>query len=375
MDIGNLQTPCLLLDRGRLESNIETMADKFKGLGVALRPHLKTPKSVDVARRLQAHGAERFTVSTLKEAEYFAGAGFGDLLYALSIVPDKLARVAALNRAGSDVAVCLDTVDGANTAAGTVVEGAPVRVFLEVDVDRHRTGLRPDEPRLLEIAKIVDGAAHLELAGVFAHAGESYHAGTIDEIREQARNEQALTRQTAEVLRQNGFDCPNVSVGSTPTATFGEGFDGITEARPGVYVFQDLFQANLGVCTVDDIAVSVLATVVTHHPATNKLVIDAGGLALSKDQMTGSQDNDCGYGLLTDADGSVLANLHVAGVSQEHGYVTTRDGSSLDTAAFPVGRKLRILPNHACMTAAAHEVYHVIENGAVTDTWGRVNGW
>lgn len=374
-DCTTLETPSLVLERGKLERNISAMADRFSGRGIKLRPHLKTPKSVDVALLLREHGAERFTVSTLKEAEYFADAGFGDLLYAVSIVPAKLDRVAALNRRGADVAVCLDSVDVAQALASAEVDGPALRVFVEVDVDRHRTGVRADEPRVLEIGRIIASAGHLDLTGVFAHGGGSYASSSLDGIRSAAANEQAQTLGVAEALRGNGIACPEVSVGSTPTCTFGDGFEGITEVRPGVYVFQDLCQANLGVCGMDDIAVSVLATVVSHNRAMNRLVIDAGGLALSKDRSTASQVNDCGYGLISDKDGMLQERLFLDGVSQEHGYVTTRDGSPLDYGVYPIGTIVRVVPNHICMTAAAHDGYHVIEDGAVTGFWPRVNGW
>ena len=375
LDCTTLETPCLVLDRGKLERNISTMADRFAGRGIHLRPHLKTPKSVDVARLLQDHGAERFTVSTLKEAEYFAGAGFKDMLYAVSIVPAKLGRIAVLNRRVADVAVGLDSVETARELASAQIDGPPLRVFVEVDVDHHRTGVRAEEPRVLEIGRILSAAAHLNLAGVFAHGGGSYGSSSIDEIRSAAANEQATTLAVAEALRGNGFACPHVSVGSTPTCTFGEEFDGITEVRPGVYVFQDLCQSNLGVCDMEDIAVTVLATVVSHSRAMNRMVIDAGGLALSKDRSTASQVNDCGYGLIADKNGKLQQALFVDGVSQEHGYVTTRDNSPLEFDAYPIGTVVRVLPNHICMTAAAHDGYHVVENGTVTGYWPRVNGW
>ncbi|MEH0072703.1 hypothetical protein V6L77_24685 [Pannonibacter sp. Pt2-lr] len=145
--------------------------------------------------------------------------------------------------------------------------------------------------------------------------------------------------------------------------------------RAGVYMFQDVFQANLGVCRLDDIAMTVLTTVVSHAPHLNRLIIDAGGLALSKDRSCAIQANDCGYGLLWHEDGTLAEGLHVKGVSQEHGYVTSLDGSPVDLKAYPVGSRLRVLPNHACMTAAAYDGYHMIGNGAVTGWWPRVNGW
>lgn len=373
---GDIETPCLLLDRAKLEANIAAMAARFRDIGVPLRPHLKTAKSIDVARLCQAYGADRWTVSTLREAEYFAAHGLTDMLYAVSIVPAKLGRVMALNRKGADVAVCLDTMAGAQALADALPDGPPLRVFLEIDVDRHRTGLRPGEARLIDIAARVASSGRLILAGVMAHGGESYASRSLAEIEAMAEQERRITVAAAEAIRAAGLPCPVVSVGSTPTARFGASYAGVDEVRAGVYMFQDVFQANLGVCPPEAIALSVLACVVSHAPHLNRLVIDAGGMALSKDRSCAIQENDCGYGFLADSAGALLPDLFVKGVSQEHGYVTTRDGSPVDFARFPVGSLLRVLPNHACMTAAAYDAYRVVSpDGGAEAVWPRVNGW
>lgn len=371
----DLDTPCLLLDRERLERNIARMAQRFRELGVPLRPHLKTAKSIDVARLCAAHGADRWTVSTLREAEYFASHGLSDLLYAVSIVPAKLDRVMALNRRGADVAVCLDTLQAAEALAANPGEGPPLRVFLEIDVDHHRTGLRPEEARLVDVARKIDNANHLALAGVMAHGGESYSSKSIADIRQMAEQERRITTQAAQALREAGLPCPIVSVGSTPTAQFGVSFEGISEVRAGVYMFQDVFQANLGVCGLSDIAASVLATVVSHAPHLNRLILDAGGMALSKDRSCAIQHNDCGYGFIEDESGAPVPDLFVQGVSQEHGYVTSRSGGPISFDRFPVGSRLRVLPNHSCMTVAAYDGYWTIGKDETGEYWPRVNGW
>ncbi len=374
-DLSALETPCAVLDHARLIANIRAMSARFQALGVPLRPHLKTAKSIDVARHCAAEGADRWTVSTLREAEYFASNGLTDILYAVSIVPAKVARVMALNRRGADVAVCLDTMDAAAALADLSLDGPPLRVFLEIDVDRHRTGLRPDEARLTDIARTIVAADGLTLSGVMAHGGESYASKSRADIEAMAEQERSITTAAAAALREAGLPCPIVSVGSSPTARHGRSYDGISEVRAGVYMFQDVFQANLGVCDLDDIALTVLATVVSHARHLNRLILDAGGLALSKDRSCASQDNDCGYGLVMSEDGTLDETLYVAGVSQEHGYVTTRDGSALDFGRYPVGSRVRILPNHACMTAAAYDVYHVIGDTPEPVLWTRINGW
>ena len=410
----DLETPCLILHRDRLERNIKAMADRFREIGVPLRPHLKTAKSIDVARICAGHGADRWTVSTLREAEYFAANGLTDILYAVSIIPAKLDRVSALNRKGADVAVCLDTLETATALASAPIDGPPLRVFLEIDVDRHRTGLRPDEARLIEIAQTIHNADRLQLFGVMAHGGESYGASSLAEIEAMAEQERSVCVAAAAAIREAGIPRPFVSVGSTPTARFGRSFDGVSEVRAGVYMFQDIFQSNLehipqdsdrnsrqgyaqdidsgaischesdpafvesasDIAPLDDIAVTVLASVVSHSPHLNRLILDAGGLALSKDRSCASQENDCGYGFLTDEDGRLIHELFIEGVSQEHGYVTTRDGQALDFAKFPIGSRLQVLPNHACMTAAAYDAYHVVDGqGAMLGEWPRVNGW
>jgi D-serine deaminase-like pyridoxal phosphate-dependent protein len=180
----------------------------------------------------------------------------------------------------------------------------------------------------------------------------------------------------AERLRAAGLPCPVVSVGSTPTAMHAKNLDGVTEMRPGVYLFNDVFQADIHSCALADIAVSVLATVIGHHRERGEIVIDAGGLALSKDRSTQAGPRDIGYGLVVDAGGGAsLPELHVARVSQEHGVVTAPGGAPPFDALAP-GARVRVLPNHSCFTAAAYEGYHVVAGSdEVEAEWPRVNGW
>ena len=373
-----LETPCLLLDEARMSANLARLRERLRGTNVAFRPHLKTVKSLDVARRVLPTPHGPATVSTLREAEVLAAAGVTDLLYAVGIAPSKLARVLALRAQGIDLALLLDSPAQARAVAAAGTAADPVPVLLEIDCDGHRAGLQPgDAAALLAVARqLAPGGV---VRGVLTHAGGSYAARGAAALAAAARQEHAAVRQAAATLRAAGFPCPVVSVGSTPTAFFAPGFEGITELRAGVYVFFDLVQAGLGVCAFEDIALSVLTTVIGHQADKGWAVVDAGWMALSRDRGTASQAVDQGYGVVCDLAGRPLGELLVTEANQEHGIVAQRPGASAGgLPPLPVGTRLRILPNHACATAAQHHGYHVLATGtdaAVTAFWPRFGGW
>jgi D-serine deaminase-like pyridoxal phosphate-dependent protein len=339
---------------------------------VGLRPHVKTAKNVEVARLALGAGSGPITVSTLREAEYFIEHGFRDILYAVGIVPGKLSHVARLARGGASMAVIVDSVDAARAVAqANAAEGTRIEALVEIDSDGHRAGIRPGDARLVDVARALDGA----LRGVMTHAGDSYNCTTVDAIRVVAARERDAVVGCANALEAAGFPCPTVSVGSTPTATFSDSFEGVTEVRVGVYVFHDLVMAGLGVCALDDIAVSVVGSVIGHQREKGWLITDAGWMALSRDRGTSRQKVDQGYGLACDADGHPLDDLIVADANQEHGIVARRGGGPIDFDRFPIGTVLRFLPNHACATAAQHDHYEVFEGSRHVGRWPRVNGW
>lgn len=377
MKIADLETPALLLDRRRLTANLARMHDKAQAHGVTLRPHMKTAKSADIAYLATAGQAGGITVSTLKEAAYFIANGFTDITYAVGISLSKLDRVTKLQQDGARIAVLTDNADVARGIAARVeATNACFDVLIEVDTGDHRAGVAPDSAALMEIAAILDGVAGLEVRGVLTHAGHSYTCGSAAEIEVVAEAERAGAVMAAKRLRAAGMACPVVSVGSTPTAIHARDLSGVSEIRPGVYMFNDVFQASIGACTIADVAVSVLTTVTGHHPARGEILIDAGGLALSKDRSTAAGPRDVGYGLAVGPGDVELPELHVVRVSQEHGVIAAAPGAgAVPFAALPPGTRVRILPNHACMTAAAYDCYHVIERDQVVATWSRVNGW
>ncbi len=369
----DLPTPCLVLDADRMDRNIARLRGRLESLGVAARPHLKTGKSVEVARRMMTAPQGPATVSTLAEARRFAEAGVRDITYAVGISPAKLDEVLALRAGGVDLAVTLDSPEQAEAVAAA---GAAIPAFIEIDCDGHRAGVAPgDAARLTAIASALAKGA--ELRGVLTHAGGSYGARGAEAIRACAEAERDAVVKAAGHLRAAGFACPVVSVGSTPTAHHADDLTGVTEVRAGVYVFHDLVMAGLGVCAYDDIAISVLATVIGHQADKGWTLVDAGWMALSRDRGTADQEVDQGYGLVCDVDGRPYGDLIVVGANQEHGIVALRPGSPGPSAALAVGDRVRIYPNHACATAAQHDRYLVVDGGSdeVRAIWPRFGGW
>lgn len=374
--LADLDTPTLLLERGRLEANAARMRAHIAALGPQLRLHVKTAKCLEVALLVQGDAPGPITVSTLKEAEEFAAHGWRDILYGVAIAPGKFGRALALARAGVDLKIVLDSVETAQALAATLGPGDPaLSVLVEIDCDGHRAGLKPEDPRILEVARVL-AASRAPVRGVMTHAGESYNCRSLEAIRSCARAERDAVVRAAARLRAAGFKAPIVSVGSTPTATFAEDLGGVSEVRAGVFVFFDLVMAGIGVCRVEDIALSVLATVIGHQPDKGWTLVDAGWMALSRDRGTARQPLDQGYGLVCDAAGRPLPGLIVSDASQEHGIIAHRPGDPSTMPDLPVGTLLRILPNHACATAAQYGAYRVLDGAdRVEAVWERFAGW
>ncbi len=363
MLVSELDTPALLLDRAVLKRNLDAMSARMKRHGVSLRPHLKTSKSAAVAALAIAGEAGGITVSTLAEARYFKQHGISDILYGVGIAPGKLDAAAELG-----VQIVLDSLEAAKAVAS---HGGQHKVLIEIDSGQHRAGITPASPLLLEIARVLGD----RLSGVMTHAGHSYHCRDIAAIKAIAKQERDVAVAAAQRLRAAGIACPVVSAGSTPTAVHGDNLTGLTEMRPGVYMFNDLDQLALGSCGPNDLALSVLASVIGAYPHRNQALVDAGALALSKDLSAHEFTPQVGFGAIADRD---LAGLAISDVNQEHGFITVSATVPLDR--LPLGRKLRVLPNHACITAAAYDRYHVIDSEldggtTVVDTWDRANGW
>lgn len=373
MELTSLSTPALILDRTAVMRNTARMAERMRAHSVALRPHLKTAKSARVAELATAGHSGAITVSTLAEAGYFLDHGFDDITYAVCIVPGKLPQAAALTARGANLKILTDSVDTARAIAGSN-HGVRFKTLIEIDSGDARTGLLATSDELVEIGGILNDSPSAELAGVLTHGGHSYLAENVAGIKQIADEERNAVVLAANRLRQAGLPCPVVSAGSTPTAVHGESYEGLTEMRPGVFVFFDLDQLARQACDREDLALSVLASVIAHNRHVGQIVIDAGALALSKDISANDRWPQVGYGSLCDPETMTpLEGLHIAKVSQEHGVIPVSDEGAYDR--LPVGAKVRVLPNHACITAAAYPCYHVVEGTQVVDEWDRVNGW
>lgn len=364
-DFSHVTTPAFLIDRSIVEQNCARMRNKALTSGVAFRPHVKTHKTIEIARMQHGGSTGPITVSTMAEAGFFANEGFRDITYAVPIAPEKLPRAAALAARIErfnilvDGEVALRAVEEFHAAHGVVFD-----VFLKVDCGYHRAGVDPNDPDSARLAVALSRSPAVHFQGLLTHAGHSYNARDVEEVRRIAAEEiESLTRFRALI----GMDELTRSIGSTPTTAIADTFADTDEVRPGNYVFFDAFQATLGSCSREDVAVSVLATVVGSYPARGEAIIDAGALALSKDTSPEHLDPNFGYGIICDATLRPLPARLIA-LSQEHGKVVT-------SVPLPVGTRVRIIPNHSCLTAAMYDRYQIIEGDAIVDEWRPVRGW
>jgi D-serine deaminase-like pyridoxal phosphate-dependent protein len=339
LSIDELSTPAVVVDLDVLEANIARMAARARASGVRLRPHAKTHKSPEIARLQLAAGAAGISLAKTAEAEVFADAGFDDLFVAFPVVgADKGRRLLALADRVR-LAVGTDSLEGARSLAGAFRDaGRSLDVMLKVDVGYHRVGVSPEGA--LSLAQRIAGEPGLRLRGIFTHAGHAYLAHTPGDVAAIGQQEGRTLVSVAHALRAAGLPVEEVSVGSTPTAPAAMVAGGVTECRPGNYVFHDASQVALGSCGPEACALTIVATVVS-VPAPGRAVLDAGSKTLSSDPL-----RPAGPGF-----GQILGRRsRLQRLSEEHGVVDVEDGES-----FRVGERVRILPNHACVVANLHD--------------------
>jgi D-serine deaminase-like pyridoxal phosphate-dependent protein len=364
----DITTPAFLIERSVLHRNCDRMRRKALDSGVAFRPHVKTHKSVEIGRIQHDGRTGPITVSTLAEAEYFAANGFRDITYAFPISPAKLPRAAELARRIERLSVLIDSdralraIEEYHASHGHVFD-----VFLKVDCGYHRAGVDPDSPDSVRLAIAIARSEAARMQGLLTHAGHSYNASGVEDIRRIAAEELACLTRFRALLATEGLGETLRSIGSTPTASVVDTFSNCDEVRPGNYVFYDAFQATIGSCALADVACSVLTTVVGSYPERGALIVDAGALAMSKDRGPDHVDPQFGYGIVCDTALRPLP-MRLAALSQEHGKIEAH-------THVPVGTRLRIIPNHSCLTAAMFDRYSVIDRGKVVDQWKPVRGW
>jgi D-serine deaminase-like pyridoxal phosphate-dependent protein len=347
--IEDLPTPAVLVDLDVLERNIARQADRARAAGLRLRPHAKTHKSPEIARMQLAAGAAGISLAKTSEAEVFAAEGFDDIFIAYPVVgAGKAERLLAL----SDrlrLAVGTDSIEGARALARVFHSaGRTLAVLLKIDVGYHRVGVLPENAPA--IARSLADLPGISLRGVFTHAGQVYQAETPAAVAVIGKHEGEALVSAAAALRQAGLSIEDVSVGSTPSARHAMRVAGVTECRPGNYVFHDGSQVALGTCDREDCAMTVLATVVS-VPASGRAVVDAGSKTLSSDPLRPRPD---GHGLI------LGSRSRLRSLSEEHGVLRVEEGDS-----FRVGERVRILPNHACVVSNLHDRLYGVRAGRV----------
>jgi D-serine deaminase-like pyridoxal phosphate-dependent protein len=351
--VGDLETPSVLVDLDVVEHNIRRMSDRSRENGVRLRPHAKTHKIPELGRLQLAAGATGISLAKVGEAEVFVASGFEDVFLAYPIFgADKGRRLLALADRVR-LAIGADSVEGASTV-GDVFRAAGRRldVLLKVDSGYHRVGVAPE--KAAETAKRLADLPGLALRGLFTHAGQAYHAASRDEVEAIALREGEILVSTAEEVRAEGLAVEEVSVGSTPTATRAMSVRGVTECRPGNYVYHDASQVSLGTCAIEDCAMTVLATVIS-TPARDRAVLDCGSKTLSSDPL---RPHGPGHGWI------LGRKSRIEKLSEEHGVVRVEPGET-----FRVGEKVRVLPNHACVVSNLHDRIVLVRGDRVEGEW------
>lgn len=375
MHIDQLLTPALLIDLEVLERNLASMQKRADALGVTLRPHIKTHKCLEIARRQVHSGARGITVSTFYEAEHFAAAGFADITWALPLPLVYTSAVLSMP-AGVTLRVVVDSDEAVRYLENAArIRGRKQHVWLKVDCGYHRAGVDPSHPLAEALVEHLNRSDSLLFDGILSHSGYAYSAHSRAEILSYAHRERSTLVDFAQRMRQRGHSIPSVSIGSTPAMSVIDNLEGVDEVRPGNYAFYDLTQVMIGSCTVADCALTVLASVISHQPGASHIVTDAGALALSKDSGPTHLGADRAMGGIFEDYGRRRLHPFVAfgNLSQEHGKVVAKDPSDLE-GSFEVGDRIRILELHSCLTAANFDRYWVVKNDQVIEEWPILRG-
>ncbi len=356
MDLDGIPTPALVVDLDKLEGNIGSMAARAERLGVSLRPHIKTHKCTEIGHLQAEAGARGIAAATLGEAEAFADSGFDDITWAvplsLSRIPQALALAQRINLGV--------LVDSAQAVQGLAATGHPFKTWIKLDCGYGRAGIDPGGDAAERLARMITSAG-LRFAGMLSHSGDAYDHDTVEGRAAVAEEERRVQVEVAERMRGAGHEVPALSVGSTPSMTAVRNLAGVTEARPGNYAYFDLMQVRLGSCSVADCALTVVSSVVSSRR--DHAVLDAGALALSQDPGLPPATMGAIY---DDYEAATLRDdLQVVSLSQEHGKLSLSQ---------PVGRRLRILPNHSCLTAACFPECYAVRGQRVVDRWRVWNG-
>ncbi len=357
-----LDTPSLLLDYQKLLTNINEMSSFAKEQGIAYRPHIKTHKSIKIAQLQMEAGAVGITTAKISEAEVMAAGGIKDILIAYPISsPDKIKRLVKLLEQGVQVKIAVDN-KVALSYLQRELEHTPftLEVWIKVNSGLNRCGVEPGKKAVI-LAKAIMTHSKLKLGGIFTHAGHSYAAKTMDEIEKIGHHEGLSVVESAEQCEKEGIRIPVRSVGSTPTYKKAGKVAGVTEIRPGNAVFYDAIQAGLGVTSIENCALTLLASVVGVYK--DRVIFDTGSKSLCLDKGAHGNQTVTGFGHVMGHPEIVIERL-----SEEHGV-----GDLLQETTLKLNDKVQIIPNHACTVVNQFDEYVVHENGRVMDVW-KVDG-
>lgn len=346
-----LETPCLVIDSSVVDANIAAMSEVAKRNGVQLRPHAKTHKLPEMAARQIAAGAAGITVAKISEAEVMAEGGITDIFVAYPLVAaSKIERAIRLSQAGVRLIVGADSLEGAKRISEAAArEGVVLEIRLEIETGLRRTGVRIDDA--VQLAKQIAALDGIRLTGIFTYRGAIHNGTPTLHLRAAGHEEGLIMASLATALRSEGLAIQDVSVGSTPTAAYAAEIVGVTEIRPGTYIYQDRMQAAFGVSTIDDCAGAVLATVIS-RPSDDLIVIDGGSKTFATDVQPGTSPLCLqGFGHIVGAPDAVLERM-----TEEHGMIRVRTD-----ALYRVGDLIRIIPNHICSTVNLHNFVYIAD--------------
>lgn len=349
-----IDTPLLVVDETIMHRNISEMAALAKSLGVALRPHIKTHKTPQIARLQIASGAIGITCAKLGEAEVMADGGIEDILIAYPIVGElKIRRLLALMERAR-IIVALDSHAVAEALSTAMVAADRVlEIYVEVNTGQNRAGVVVGEPTVT-FATDIARLPGLRLVGIMSHEGHANHQPR-DFIRSVAVEAGQRMVETAEAIRKHGIELPVVSVGSTPAASYTPSVSGITEMRPGTYVFRDSSGFQFGIYGPERCAARLVATVVS-RPAPDRCVLDTGSKSLTSDTNAGHP----GYGYIVGHERATLARL-----SEEHGVVDIPP----DEPGLNIGDRVEVIPNHICPVVNLMDELTIVRDGIIVDRW------
>ncbi|MFN4271757.1 MAG: alanine racemase [Aliihoeflea sp.] len=349
----DLLAPQVVIDAAVLDANIARMSEITAGK-VALYPHVKTHKSVAIARMQREAGASGFTAARPNEVAMLLANGLGPVTLAYPTIDECEIRPLVEQCGEGEIRFVADSGVGvAALGQASQFAGRALSVFIKVDVGLHRCGVDPQGDAALHLARAISDHPHLRFAGLLSHAGQAYGARNPDGIRIVAQQELSLMVALRERLEGNGIPVPDVSVGSTPTLLANAGFDGVDEVRPGNYAFLDLTAVRLGIASRNDLALGVSARIVSAN--TRYAIANVGSKTLSSDLGAHGSATAGSYGevwLHNDARPFAIEKL-----SEEHAFIP------LDGRTLKVGTPVLILPNHSCPVANLSSGLHLLRQG------------